>query len=158
MKSKVNRNPINSKNTKLLIVEDNDDQWQIIQLAMRQDLGQVTIERASSVQQALSLLNEWENNEWEMPKLILSDLYMPDNVDGWQLVRQIKAMATPIRRIPIVMLTSSDSATDIEQAYSLGIAAYMVKPVNFEGWLTCFREVRTYWLETTTLLPLSYEF
>lgn len=158
MKSLVNTTTTNLKNAKLFIIEDNDDQWLLIQQAMRQCMKEVTAQRVSTIEQALTLLEDWRYQEWETPKLILLDLYLPTQDDGLRLLRQIKALPEPISKIPIVMLTSSTERTDIEQAYQQGISAYMVKPIAFEDWLTCFCQLRTYWLETVTLPPIQYKF
>ncbi|GAB3694849.1 response regulator [Spirosoma flavus] len=156
MKSAQNTINANFKSPKLLVVEDNDDQWLIIQQALRQYFNEVKALRAATIKEAITLLNEWEQQEWEIPKLILLDLYLPKNADGWHLLKQIKAMPEPISWTPIVMLTSSTNAADIEEAYQLGISAYMVKPTDFNDWLACFRELRTYWWETVTLPPVHY--
>ncbi|MVM36195.1 response regulator [Spirosoma sp. HMF4905] len=148
----------NFKNAKLLIVEDNNDQWLIIQQAMRQCMSELTAERVSTLEQAMTLLNDWRYQEWEIPKLILLDLYLPTNADGWWLLKQIRAMSSSIGKLPIVMLTSSVDPIDIKDAYRLGVSAYVVKPIEFADWLTCFRELRTYWLETVTLPSIQYEF
>ena len=103
----------NLKNNKLLIVEDSDEQWLIIQHAIQQYFSKITVQRAATTDQALALLTEWHYQEWEMPKLILLDLYLPRNTDGWQLLRQIKEMADAIRRTPIIMLTASASALSL---------------------------------------------
>lgn len=141
---------------KVLVVEDNDDHWQLINQAMQQWLPEVQPVRAANPQQALSLLDEWRYQEWEVPKLILLDLYLPDSTDGWYLLEQIKAMPSPFRQIRIVMLSSSDITADIAKGYELGISSYMVKPTIFSDWLTYFRELRTYWWETVSLPTTSY--
>lgn len=158
MKSSYNIINTNLKNAKILIVEDNDDQWVLIEQAMHQCMSEITAQRVSTIEQALTLLEGWHYQEWEIPKLILLDLYLPNNADGLQLLSQIRAMSAPVSKVPIIMLTSSDDHTDIEKAYELGISAYMVKPIEFADWLTCFCELRTYWLETVTLLPVQYRF
>ncbi|MVM35519.1 response regulator [Spirosoma sp. HMF4905] len=157
MKNSTNTANTNFKNAKVLIVEDNDDQWQIIQQAMRQCIREVTAQRVSNIEQALTLLNDWRYQEWEIPKLILLDLYLPTNSDGWQLLKFIKTMPVNFSQIPIVMLTSSADRTDIMDAYRLGISAYLVKPIEFADWLTCFRQLRIYWWETATLPQTQYE-
>ncbi|WP_317165920.1 response regulator [Spirosoma arboris] len=157
MKSAHNLINANFKNAKLLIVEDDDDQWLIIQQAMRQCMSELTAQRVATLEQAMTLLEDWRYQEWEIPKLILLDLYLPTNATGWQLLKQIRAMPSPIGTLPIVMLTSSVDPIDIKDAYQLGVSAYVVKPIEFADWLTCFRELRTYWLETVTLPPIQYE-
>ena len=150
-------NKANFKRAKVLIVEDNDDQWLLIQKAMKEVLPEVATVRVSVPVQALVLLEEWETQEWEIPKMILLDLYLPENKDGWDLLQQIKSLPSPFNRIPIVMLSASVSQTDIKTAYEFGVSSYLVKPVDFQDWLTYFQELRTYWWETVTLPPLQYK-
>jgi CheY-like chemotaxis protein len=147
----------NFKLAKILVVDDSDDHWRLIQKAIQQVLAEVTSERAASPAQALTLLEEWQYQEWEVPKQILLDLYMPEAEDGWGLLRQIKSMPAPISQVPIVMLSSSTSSADIMKAYELGVSSYLVKPNNFEDWLTYFQELRTYWWETVSLPLLQYK-
>ena len=151
------QNKANFRRAKLLAIEDNDDQWLLIQKALTEILPEITTVRVSTPAQALALLEEWQTQEWEIPKLILLDLYLPQNSDGWDLLQQIKKMPPPFNRIPIVMLSSSMSKTDIRTAYELGISSYLVKPVDFQEWLSYFRELRIYWWETVTLPPLQYK-
>lgn len=141
---------------KVLVVDDSDDHWHLIQKSLKACLPEVKSVRAATPQQALNLLNEWETQEWELPKQILLDLYMPDRKDGWGLLKQIKAMPAPLNQIPIVMLSSSTDNYDILKAYQLGVSSYLVKPASYEEWLAYFQELRTYWWETTTLPPLQF--
>jgi CheY-like chemotaxis protein len=138
---------------KLLVIDDNADQWLVIQRAIQQVKPELKLSWADSAQQAITLLEGWQLEEWEMPKLILLDLYMPQAVDGWQLLEEIKSMPLPINRIPIVMLTSSTDRIDIRRAYELGVSSYIVKPTDFRGWLTCCQEIHQYWWETAKLAP-----
>lgn len=146
----------NFKRAKVLIIEDSDDHWLLIKRAMQQCLSEVTPVRAVSPQEALAFLQEWQHQEWEIPKLIIQDLYIPNRMDGWQLLRQIRQMPVPFCQIPVIMLSSSDDRNDITEAYALGASSYLVKPTTFDNWLTYFQELRTYWWETVSLPPLQY--
>ncbi|GAB2527702.1 response regulator [Spirosoma aerophilum] len=146
----------NFRRAKVLIVEDSDDHWVLIKRALQHCLSEVVAERVSSPEQALALLNTWRYEEWEIPKLILQDLYLPDSKDGWGLLQQIKKMPVPFCQIPIVILSSSAVRSDVMEAYSLGASSYMIKPITFDEWITYFRELRTYWWETVSLPPLNY--
>lgn len=148
----------NFSRAKLLVIDDNDDQWVLIRRAMLDCLSEVTPVRAATPQEALDLLNTWHFQEWEIPKMILLDLYMPESQEGWQLLKQIKAMPAPFNHIPIVMFSSSSSASDISTAYQLGVSSYLVKPADYKDWLSYFQEIRTYWWETITLPPIQYTF
>lgn len=147
---------VNSRQSKVLIIDDNDDQWLVMKPAFQKSMPEVTPVRAATPGQAITLLEEWKTREWEIPKLILLDLYLPDNKDGWELLKKIKAMAAPFNQIPIVMLSSSVNTTDIMMAYELGASSYLTKPVDYTSWLTYFQELRTYWWETVTLPPLFF--
>lgn len=157
MKGVTNTNA-HCKHPKLLILDGNDDHWQIIRQIMGQCFNRLTIQRIPTAQQALTLLHEWQWQEWELPQLILMDLYLPCIDDSWELLSQIKAMTTPIRQIPIVMLTASASPIHIKHAYQQGIAAYMLKPTNLAGWQTCLDQFWNYWWETVTLPSIQYAF
>ncbi|MVM38095.1 response regulator [Spirosoma sp. HMF3257] len=148
----------NFKLAKVLIVEDNDDHWILIKQAMQQCLSEVTPVRVATPEQALTLLNEWHYQEWEIPKLILLDLYLPTIQAGWELLEQIKKMPSPLNQIRIVMLSSSEVPSDILKAYQLGVSSYLVKPASFADWVTYFQELRAYWWETVSLPPTQYSF
>ncbi len=159
---KSNNDPVKSnanyKQNKILFIDDNDDHWDLIRSTLNQCLPLATIVRAASSQQAQTLLEQWQYQEWEHPKLILLDLYLPENQDGWNLLEQIKAMPAPLSKIPVVMFSSSDSRADIRTAYQLGVSAYMIKPVSFEDWLSHFQTFCLYWWKTASLLPTQYTF
>lgn len=146
----------NFNRAKVLVIEDSADHWTLIKRAMAQILPEVTPVPVNTPDQALALLSEWCIQEWEMPKLILQDLYLPDRADGWYLLERIKAMAAPCNQIPVVILSSSNYRADIEEAYQRGSASYLIKPTDFAEWLTYFRELRTYWWETVTLPPMQF--
>ena len=146
----------NFNRAKLLIVEDNLDHWMIIKKAMDQCLSEVTPVLATTAQQALTMLEEWHCQEWDVPKLILLDLYLPDRTDGWALLRQIKRLPSPCNQIPVIILSASSDSTDISDSYQFGSSSYVIKPKDFSDWLIYFRELRTYWWETVTLPPTQF--
>ncbi|SFE21228.1 response regulator [Spirosoma endophyticum] len=146
----------NFKRAKILVIEDNEDHWILIENAMYHCLSEVTTVWAKTPDQAMDFLNDWSIQEWEMPKLILLDLYMPAREHGWFLLKQIKAMPAPCSQIPIVVLSASDHPADIADAYQRGGSSYMVKPTTIAEWLAYFQELRNYWWETVTLPPMRF--
>ncbi|GAB3939716.1 response regulator [Spirosoma harenae] len=147
---------INFKNAKALVIEDCEDHWSFIKRAMERVLPEIALERAATLSEALTVLKGWANEEWEIPKIILQDLYLPTRQDGLQLLQQIKALGLQYSRIPIVVLSSSFDQDDIGQAYQYGASSYLVKPTIFSDWLTHVQELRAYWWETVTLPPLYF--
>lgn len=140
----------------VLVIEDNNDHWQLIDKAIEQYLPGVATRLASTAQQAMALLTEWCQQEWELPKLILLDLYLPQRQDGYSLIRQIKSLPASVSRIPIVTYSSSNRQEDILQAYQLGTSAYVIKPALYHEWNHIFMDLKEYWWNTVNLPPLDF--
>jgi len=83
------------------------------------------------------------------PGLILLDLNMPRK-DGREVLREIKA-SPELRRIPVVVLTTSRADTDIERIYELGANSFISKPVQFEGLVNLMQLLGRYWFDTVAL-------
>ena len=79
-----------------------------------------------------------------VPDLILLDLKMP-KMDGFEVLRQVKA-APGLKRIPVVILTSSKEEGDRAMSYDCGANSYLVKPVSFDGFLEVVKHIDDYWL------------
>jgi CheY-like chemotaxis protein len=86
-----------------------------------------------------------------LPGLILLDLNMPKK-DGREALQEIKA-DPHLRRIPIVVLTTSKAEEDILRSYDLGANSFIVKPVTFEALVGVVRTLATYWFQIVELLP-----
>jgi CheY-like chemotaxis protein len=77
------------------------------------------------------------------PAVIMLDLKMP-RLDGIEVLRQIKADEN-LSKVPVVILTSSRESQDLETCYSLGVNAYVVKPVNFLDFVSAVKEIGVFW-------------
>jgi two-component system, response regulator len=83
------------------------------------------------------------------PGLIILDLNMP-KMDGREALREIKA-DTNLRRIPIVVMTTSKAEEDIYRSYDLGVNSFITKPVTFDGLVDVMRALGVYWIEIVKL-------
>jgi CheY-like chemotaxis protein len=86
-----------------------------------------------------------------LPGLILLDLNMPRK-DGREALKEIKA-DPKLRRIPIVVLTTSKAEEDILRTYDLGVNSYVTKPVTFKSLVELIKVLGRYWFEVVELPP-----
>ena len=88
------------------------------------------------------------------PDLILLDLKLP-GIDGFEVLRQVK-VAPIIKRIPVIILTSSKEEGDRALSYDNGANSYLVKPVSFEGFLDVVRQIEGYWVSLNVAPPENF--
>ena len=87
------------------------------------------------------------------PVVVLLDLKMP-KMDGLEVLRHVKA-DPDLKRVPIVVLTSSREEQDIVKSYDLGVNAYVVKPVAFENFIEVVKQLGLFWVITNQAPPAS---
>jgi two-component system response regulator len=78
------------------------------------------------------------------PKVVLLDLKLP-KVNGLEVLRRMKENPH-LRTIPVVVVTSSEEDPDMQTAYELGVNSYVVKPVQFDGFMEAMSKLGVYWL------------
>jgi CheY-like chemotaxis protein len=91
--------------------------------------------------------------QYPLPDIVLLDLKMP-GLDGHEVLRQIK-LAKGLKRIPVIILTSSRDEGDRAMGYDNGANSYLVKPVSFEDFLDVVKQVSDYWLTLNVEPPLN---
>jgi CheY-like chemotaxis protein len=133
---------------RILLVDDNANDVELTLDAFRQEKLSNQIDVARSGQDALDRLFGRtlgpDGGRPPLPDLILLDIKMP-HIDGFEVLRQLKT-APFLRRIPVVILTSSREEGDRAMTYDTGANSYLVKPVSFEGMLEIVRKIKDYWL------------
>jgi CheY-like chemotaxis protein len=87
------------------------------------------------------------------PDLVLLDLNMPRK-DGREALREIRAQAE-LKRVPVVVFTTSRADTDIERVYELGANSFVTKPTEFTALVRTVTELTDYWFKTVELPSLS---
>ena len=74
------------------------------------------------------------------PAMILLDLNLPD-MSGTDILARIKAEGSPLKRTPVVVLTTTDDKVEIERCYDLGCNVYITKPVNYENFADAIKQL-----------------
>ena len=74
------------------------------------------------------------------PALVLLDLNLPD-MSGTDILARIKSSEGPLKRAPVVVLTTTDDQREIQRCYDLGCNVYITKPVNYEGFANAIRQL-----------------
>ena len=131
----------------ILIVDDSLDDYEATKRAFVKANLSNAIRHARSGEVALAYLR---SDEAVMPGLILLDLNMP-GLDGRKTLEIIKRSPS-LKKIPVVILTTSDDERDIKACYELGANTYVQKPVDFDGLIAAVKRLKEYWFEIA-LLP-----
>ncbi|MBT3367712.1 MAG: response regulator [Nitrospina sp.] len=132
----------------LLLVEDNPLDVDLTKRAFKKRHFINPIEVVRDGEEALDFMKRWEKGD-PLPLIVLLDLKLP-KVDGLEVLRQFKTH-DDFSVVPVVVLTSSSEDHDIERAYKLGANSYIIKPVDFDKFVSVASEIEIYWLATTTL-------
>jgi two-component system, response regulator len=136
------------KKTDILLVEDNADDAGLTVRAFQKNNIYNTLLHLSDGKEALDFIfceGIYENRVLtDHPRLILLDLKMP-KVDGIEVLKRIKS-DDRTKDIPVVMLTSSNENNDINLCYQLGANSYIVKPVEYSGFVKVIGNLANNWL------------
>lgn len=136
------------ENKIILLVEDNPDDEALTLRALKKNniINEVVVVRDGA--EALDYLfgrDQYSGRAGQdLPELVLLDLKLP-KVDGLEVLRQLRA-APETRRLPVVILTSSNEQRDIVTGYDLGANSYIRKPVDFSQFTEAVRQLGIYWL------------
>jgi len=137
-------------NGPVLLVEDDISDFRLIQRAFAKIRPSVPMIRLSHGDEAVAYLAgdaPYENRSLHpFPCVILLDIKLPRR-SGFEVLEWIRSQESTLKRVPIIMLTSSNHHVDVNKAYELGVNSYLVKPSNnseLEQLVSTFRE---YWVE-----------
>ncbi|MGB3293584.1 MAG: response regulator [Phormidesmis sp.] len=133
----------------LLLVEDDSNDVLLIQRAFRRANINLPLTIVQDGDEAVDYLQgegQYEDRiQYPMPTLILLDLKLPRR-SGLEVLEWLRAQPI-LRRIPVVVLTSSRENADIDSAYEIGVNSYLVKPVTFAALETMIAALNEYWVE-----------
>ena len=127
----------------ILLVEDDQVDAMTVRRALREINVTNRLKIVGDGEAALAFLRTPEN---ESPCIILLDLNMP-RMNGIEFLRVAKQDET-LRRIPVVVLTSSREEQDKVDSFHLGVAGYMIKPVDYQQFVEVMRTIDLYWTQS----------
>lgn len=127
----------------ILLVEDNPGDVVLIQRAFRIAELDYLVTAKTDADEGWDHLQRAEQGSEPLPELILLDVNLP-GVSGHELCERLKSHAT-LRTIPVIMLSSSSSPSDIRTAYENHANSYVTKPIDLAGLYAFVRQVEAYW-------------
>ncbi len=144
---------MNSSPQIILLADDDSDDRLLVQDALAESGLQIELHCVGDGEEVLDYLNRRGKFQppaaAPRPGLILLDLNMPRK-DGRETLRDIKSVPD-LRRIPVVVLTTSRSETEVGEIYDLGANSFIAKPVQFEALVGLIRSLGQYWFEAVEL-------
>ena len=137
----------------ILLVEDNPADMRLAVEAMKEAQFNSTLHWVKDGVEAVEFLNHvGEYAQAPRPDLILLDLNLP-RMDGREVLANIK-VDSRLKRIPVVILTTSRAQEDVLRSYDLHANCYITKyPVDFDGFVGVFRTMDRFWFDLVTLPP-----
>jgi two-component system, chemotaxis family, response regulator Rcp1 len=136
----------------ILLVEDNPGDARLAQEALKEGRMTSRLKVVVDGVEAMSFLRrEGQYAGSPRPNLILLDLNLPRK-DGRQVLAELKA-DEDLRRIPVVVLTTSQAEQDILRSYDLHANCYITKPVDLDRFISVVRSIEEYWCSVVTLPP-----
>jgi CheY-like chemotaxis protein len=134
----------------VLLVEDNPADARLTQEALREGTMRNNLHHVKDgVEALLFLRREGPYENAPMPNVVILDLNMPRK-DGRQVLAEMKQDAQ-LRLIPVVVLTTSEAESDIQQSYELNANCYITKPVDLDKFINIVRTIEAFWLAIVKL-------
>lgn len=146
--------PLETNRGVILLVEDRPDETELMKQALHQAGVTNPLRILSDGAEAMAFLegrDRYADREaWPLPRLALLDLKLP-NRTGLDVLAHMKGDAR-LKRIPVIIVTSSREHSDLEKAYGAGANAYLVKPTSFGDFVEAMRITATYWINVNASL------
>lgn len=140
-----------SRVAEILLVEDNDDDVFLTREAFEAASLRVSLHHVDNGEKCMRFLRkQGEFADAPSPDLILLDMHMPV-MDGYEVMTQI-VKDEALRHLPVVVLTTSYEAADIQKMYGLRCSSYITKPVDFDSFVKAIGQLAGYWL-TVVVVP-----
>jgi CheY-like chemotaxis protein len=139
---------MNSSQATVLLAEDESNDVFLMQRAFKKAQLMNPLQIARDGEEVIAYLGGngrfASRKEFPLPQLLLLDLKLPRKT-GFEVLEWIRRQTSPVKRLPVVVLSSSKQAVDINRAYDLGANSYLVKPVHFEGLVDFVKTLEMFW-------------
>jgi CheY-like chemotaxis protein len=139
---------VNARAFPILLVEDSPDDALLIQRAFRKANLANPVQLVRDGEEAVAYLSGAppyeDRTRFPLPVFMLLDLKLPRR-SGLEVLAWVRQESV-VKRLPVVVLTSSRESVDVNRAYDLGVNSYLTKPVGFEALLEMVKNVNLYWL------------
>jgi CheY-like chemotaxis protein len=136
----------------ILLVEDNPGDERLTREALKEGKVYSNLHWAKDGVEAMDFLNRrGKYSEAPRPDIILLDLNLPKK-DGREVLQEIKS-TEHLKRIPVVILTTSKAEEDVLRTYNLHANCYVTKPVDLEKFIVVVKSIDVFWLTVVTLPP-----
>jgi CheY-like chemotaxis protein len=135
----------NPREVTILIAEDDAGHARLVEKNLTRAGMHNSIQRFDNGQAILDFLfgrGSGKHRTAEGPYLLLLDIRMPQ-VDGVEVLRQIK-QDPELRKVPVIMLTTTDDPREVERCHAIGCSSYIVKPVDYEKFAEAIRNLGLY--------------
>ncbi len=143
----------------ILLVEDNPKDLELALLALeRSNLANevVTVRDGAEAIDYLFRRGDFQGRPEGNPAVVLLDLKLP-KIDGIEVLERVRSVDY-LRSIPVVMLTTSREEKDLVRSYSLGVNAYVVKPIAFNEFIAAIQDLGVFWAVLNEPPPGSLKF
>lgn len=136
----------------VLLVEDNPGDVQLTRIALEDSKISVNLSVVEDGVEAMAFLRKQEKYaDVPHPDIVLLDLNLPKK-DGREVLAEIKTDEY-LKRIPVVVLTTSQAEEDIVRAYDLAANCYIAKPVDFDQFVRIVKSIENFWFAIVKLPP-----
>jgi two-component system, chemotaxis family, response regulator Rcp1 len=132
---------------RILLVEDNAGDAQLMRIALAEAMPDARLSVLGDGESALTALQD----EAARPDLLVVDLNLP-RLSGHELLAALRQSGDPgLRRLPVVVLTTSDATADVQRSYELGASSHITKPQDIDRLFTVVGALARYWFDAVTL-------